>query len=293
MSANAASTAELQFPTSQGWTHPVGTGTGPFNDWLFGTCNSTYIDDRAHLGADSQGTGYPDDVRTIAPGVVVAVDPERDYRGDAIAIQHRARDGTRFVAVYMHLDTTLKAGAALRQGEKIGVLRKFEDDHLHIGINPLSGGENFTVAQIRGDTSCTGGLFGYVNPIPFLASRQPGYQGWVVKKQGDDTTAFLVGENNKRRWIRDGRTYNCLVGNGHPFAGSLPDATIATLQDIQGKWAPCQGDTNGDYRTNITDLSILLSNYGMSTDSYSDLNGDGVVNIVDLSILLSNYGKSY
>ncbi len=53
-----------------------------------------------------------------------------------------------------------------------------------------------------------------------------------------------------------------------------------------------QGDLNNDNTVNITDLSILLSNYGTS-NSAADINTDGTVSILDLSILLSHYGQSY
>src|SRR4051812_17905853 len=52
------------------------------------------------------------------------------------------------------------------------------------------------------------------------------------------------------------------------------------------------GDLNSDNTVNITDLSILLSNYGTSNAS-ADINNDGTVNILDLSVLLSNYGGTY
>ena len=55
------------------------------------------------------------------------------------------------------------------------------------------------------------------------------------------------------------------------------------------------GDLNSDNTVNVTDLSILLSNYGTTTSTSlnaADINGDGVVNVLDMSILLSNYGKS-
>lgn len=50
------------------------------------------------------------------------------------------------------------------------------------------------------------------------------------------------------------------------------------------------GDLNGDNQVNLTDLSILLSNYN-TTNSIGDINKDGRVNIFDLSILLSNYNR--
>src|SRR5438105_13165153 len=52
------------------------------------------------------------------------------------------------------------------------------------------------------------------------------------------------------------------------------------------------GDLNNDNSVNVTDLSILLSNYG-TTNSTADINTDGTVNVLDLSILLSHYGQTY
>jgi hypothetical protein len=53
-----------------------------------------------------------------------------------------------------------------------------------------------------------------------------------------------------------------------------------------------KGDVNGDGKVDITDLSILLSNYNKTTTyDKGDLDSNGIVNILDLSILLSNYGK--
>jgi hypothetical protein len=56
------------------------------------------------------------------------------------------------------------------------------------------------------------------------------------------------------------------------------------------------GDINGDGTVNITDLSILLSNYNKTpataSNPNSDINGDNIINIFDLSILLSNYGAT-
>jgi hypothetical protein len=49
------------------------------------------------------------------------------------------------------------------------------------------------------------------------------------------------------------------------------------------------GDLNSDGSVNISDLSILLSNWNTASAT-ADINQDGTVNILDLSILLSNYG---
>jgi hypothetical protein len=52
------------------------------------------------------------------------------------------------------------------------------------------------------------------------------------------------------------------------------------------------GDLNNDNTVNITDMSILLSNYG-TPNATADINSDGTVSILDLSILLSHYGQTY
>jgi hypothetical protein len=54
---------------------------------------------------------------------------------------------------------------------------------------------------------------------------------------------------------------------------------------------PKQADINGDGSINVTDLSILLSNYQKPGNfGQGDLNGDGIINILDLSQILSLWG---
>jgi hypothetical protein len=71
-------------------------------------------------------------------------------------------------------------------------------------------------------------------------------------------------------------------------------AVIGTILLIKTLAAPnpaLPGDLNNDNTVNISDLSILLSNYNTS-NSTADINGDGTVNILDMSILLSHYGQT-
>jgi hypothetical protein len=57
---------------------------------------------------------------------------------------------------------------------------------------------------------------------------------------------------------------------------------------------PLPGDANLGGTVDITDLTIVLTNYGKSGATWrqGDFNGDGVVDIFDLSILLAHYGES-
>jgi len=67
-------------------------------------------------------------------------------------------------------------------------------------------------------------------------------------------------------------------------------ADSTALDNVRLAPPPC-GDLNGDGDVNLSDLSILLSNFGFVTE-FGDVNGDGVVNLSDLSILLSQFGGS-
>jgi chitodextrinase len=67
--------------------------------------------------------------------------------------------------------------------------------------------------------------------------------------------------------------------------GNTSTASTLTVATVTAK----PGDLNGDNNVDITDLSIMLSNYN-TTNSVADCNKDGIVDILDLSILLSNYG---
>lgn len=58
---------------------------------------------------------------------------------------------------------------------------------------------------------------------------------------------------------------------------------------------PCPGDLDGDRSVNLTDLAVLLANFGMpsgATREQGDLTGDGAVTLNDLAILLANFGSA-
>jgi surface antigen len=78
-------------------------------------------------------------------------------------------------------------------------------------------------------------------------------------------------------------TEHFLIRNGSPY---WPDNFIH-FKDL-----PKYADLNGDYRVDVTDLSILESRWGTS-DPVSDLNRDGTVNVFDLSILLSHWSSDH
>ncbi|MFN0136705.1 MAG: dockerin type I domain-containing protein [Phycisphaerae bacterium] len=70
-------------------------------------------------------------------------------------------------------------------------------------------------------------------------------------------------------------------------------SSAATLTEVTS--APCPADLNGDHTVGLTDLSILLSNFGVGSGAAAatgDINGDGAVNLTDLSQLLAVFGTN-
>lgn len=90
-----------------------------------------------------------------------------------------------------------------------------------------------------------------------------------------------------------------LIGTvGQSDAGAMSGGSIRI---VGGFWAGagvgglCPGDVNGDNRVDLSDLSLLLSNYGLlsgATRGQGDLTGDGRVDLSDLSAVLSQYGNA-
>jgi hypothetical protein len=92
---------------------------------------------------------------------------------------------------------------------------------------------------------------------------------------------------------------DALIGldNAHVLANDgvgtdiLADTTPARLTLLVPKIAKIVGDTNGDNKVDLIDVSILLANYGAPKNKTVDLNGDSKVDVKDLSILLSGWSR--
>lgn len=57
--------------------------------------------------------------------------------------------------------------------------------------------------------------------------------------------------------------------------------------------APCTGDVNGDQQVDLSDLTVLLGNFGNTSGATladGDLDGDGDVDLNDLTVMLSRFG---
>ena len=52
---------------------------------------------------------------------------------------------------------------------------------------------------------------------------------------------------------------------------------------------PCESDLNGDSVVNVTDLLIVVEQWG-NTSGSGDINGDGIVNVADLLLIVEGWG---
>ena len=78
-----------------------------------------------------------------------------------------------------------------------------------------------------------------------------------------------------------------LTAKAYDAAGNVGTSSPVTVV-VNNSTSGNPADINDDGFVDVTDLSILLSNWNTS-DATADINNDGEVNIFDLSILLSNW----
>ncbi|MFN0134783.1 MAG: hypothetical protein ACKVS9_01555 [Phycisphaerae bacterium] len=119
--------------------------------------------------------------------------------------------------------------------------------------------------------------------------------GDSIDINGDTVADFTITDFEGSRVIGPGYS---LGGDGRAFveATLTPSGGGAAIEAIVAFRLPiCVGDTNGDEVINLTDLSSLLSNFGVSapnlTRADGDLDCDGDVDLTDLSRLLAVFGS--
>jgi hypothetical protein len=107
-------------------------------------------------------------------------------------------------------------------------------------------------------------------------------------------------------WTIDGGGDMFATGGAFELSGTIgqPDANAVVMTGgnfelLGGFWAVtavtppgCPGDLNGDGRTDLADLGILLGDFGCVPPGpcVGDLNNDGRTDLADLGILLADFG---
>ena len=122
--------------------------------------------------------------------------------------------------------------------------------------------------------------------LAWTASTSSGVTGYTIYRNGSS-----VGTTASTSYTDTGLSANTAYsytvaanGGNNTISPQSPAVSVTT-------WYPA--DINEDKHVNVTDLSILLSDWGQSAASAgrADINGDGTVNVFDLSILLGEFGS--
>jgi len=207
------------------------------------------------------------------------------------------------------------------------VMKVFENDPTSDGTSVLYAGGVFTTAGgvtvnriAKWDGTAWSALGSGMNSqVRALAVFDEGTgSGPALYAGGGFTTAGGVSVNRIAKWDGatwsplgsgpiDDRVFDMIEFNANPGSSDGPALyvgghfTVSPAGDTYlAKWQGCPveqkcdtGDLNCDGVINVSDLLILLANWGPCADQNScpeDLNDDGIVNVSDLLILLANWG---
>jgi hypothetical protein len=100
---------------------------------------------------------------------------------------------------------------------------------------------------------------------------------------------ILTDLDGNPRFVDDPNTAD--TGNPDP---NFPERGIVDMGAYEFQVAGCPGDINGDGRTDLADLGILLADFGCTAPGpcVGDINGDGRTDLADLGILLADFGMT-
>jgi hypothetical protein len=155
---------------ANGWYYPTGSSNYQYLGWLGYNPNFNGY----HLAQD-MANPEGDPVYAVDYGEVLYSQcvggyggPSGGTCGGAVAIQHRAKDGTWFTALYGHLHNYVSAGTRVYAGDVIGYSNNWSPPHVHFGVR--LGANPDPANWYVGYTSSTSNTLGFTNPNTFLGS---------------------------------------------------------------------------------------------------------------------------
>ena len=148
----AVNGVEYQIPWSKaesnGWANPLGEGKELITNTAYDYDSGIYLNNHLgkHMGIDTDGNEENDNIYAIAAGTVVHKHSENSWYDDngilqnhsVIIIKHTNSDNENFFAIYGHVLAKDGLKSTVEVGEKVGVVAKIGDPHLHFGINNSS-----------------------------------------------------------------------------------------------------------------------------------------------------------
>jgi len=163
-------------------------GGFPFDvDWNCSKCRRCPVNGpwKKHTGADLRADPKTE-VVAAETGTVKDVYSAGDGWASAILVEH-SNGNSKYLTLYMHVDTTLKPGAHVDRGKPIATVAAISDAHLHFGLwmGPYDPkvSENHRGALpacAQGATSCFDGKYNdrcfpqsWVDPMPYLQNSSP------------------------------------------------------------------------------------------------------------------------
>jgi hypothetical protein len=123
----------------------------------------------------------------------------------------------------------------------------------------------------------------------------------IINPAEGDYTLSAVGTGDGPYTVR---AYRAETSGGAALASLSGTAATGVAENIDLRLSPglgvslsrpCPGDVNGDRLVDLSDLALLLSNYGTlsgATRADGDLDSDADVDLGDLALLLSSFGTS-
>ncbi len=187
----AVNGVEYQIPWSKaesnGWANPLGEGKELITNTAYDYDSGIYLNNhpgKKHMGIDTDGNEENDDVYAIAAGTVVHKHSENSwYDNDGILqnysviiIKHTNSDNENFFAIYGHVLAKDGLKSTVEVGEKVGVVAKSGDPHLHFGINTSSEISDFYYGIYgwgRIPDFASPSDYGWVDPIDYLNNHLP------------------------------------------------------------------------------------------------------------------------
>ena len=121
-----------------------------------------------------------------------------------------------------------------------------------------------------GGTGLVGGLNGITWSMQLIDSANP---------PQNIAGGTLGGKGEKDDWI---------IGAGG--ADGLRSGETGTMEQFNIQFdTPCPSDLDGDGSVNVTDLLMVIDQWGL-TNSPADINADGIVDVTDLLMVVGNWG---